>query len=111
MTEHVSPEVPGSMPPPPVPPATELPTDEPRVISTSGDATDGLSKCINCGATDIALNVATSQLRCNFCRHEWSTANANEAYGLHDGVGELTGITMGSGSADVIPSAEIVMTF
>ena len=98
--------------PQPAEPVQEEPTgSDPHIIATGGDAADGLSKCVNCGATQIALNIATGMLRCGYCRHEWSTPNANEAYGLDIGVSELTGISMGSGSADIIPSAEIVMTF
>ena len=111
MTDHAAHEDPVAPQPPVEPPVAETRSDDPRIISTGGDAADGLTKCVNCGATDIALNIATSMLRCNFCRFEWSTPNANEAYGLDQGVGELTGITMGSGSADIIPSAEVVLTF
>ena len=57
------------------------------------------------------LNVATGNLRCNFCRHEWQSTNMNEAFGLDQGIGELRGVVMGSGSADIIPSTEVVMTF
>src|SRR5699024_2186681 len=54
------------------PPA--LPGDDPsapQVIQTDGDSTDGLVKCLRCGATEIALNPATGKLRCSFCRFEW----------------------------------------
>ena len=91
--------------PPPLTP------DEPRVIATDRDAADGLAKCVNCGATEIGLNIATGQLRCDYCRFEWSTPNANEVFGLNDGVGQLTGITVGSGSSDIVPSEEVVRTF
>lgn len=83
----------------------------PRVIRTDADASDGLNKCPRCGATQIALNIGSGMLRCGYCRDEWSTPNANEAFGLDQGVGELTGVTMGSGSADIVPSAEVVLTF
>ncbi|WP_407320189.1 TFIIB-type zinc ribbon-containing protein [Isoptericola halotolerans] len=83
----------------------------PRVIRTDAETADGLSKCSRCGATQIALNIGTGMLRCSFCRHEWSTPGANEAFGLDEGVGDLTGITMGSGSADLVPTAEVVLTF
>ena len=83
----------------------------PSVLATGGDAADGLSKCTNCGATQIALNIATGMLRCAYCRFEWSTPNANEAFGLDRGVSELSGVTVGSGSADIVPSADVVLTF
>lgn len=83
----------------------------PRTFSTGGEAADGLTKCANCGATQIALNIGSGMLRCAYCRYEWSTPNANEAYGLDKGVGDLQGVTMGSGSVDIVPSAEVVQTF
>lgn len=83
----------------------------PQTIQTDAGAKDGLSKCARCGATDISLNVATGNLRCNFCRHEWQSTTMNEAFGLDQGIGELRGVVMGSGSADIIPSTEVVMTF
>ncbi|MGB3412353.1 MAG: hypothetical protein WBA45_14290 [Microthrixaceae bacterium] len=83
----------------------------PQVIQTDAESTDGLSKCPQCGATQIALNIGSGMLRCGYCRNEWSTLNANEVFGLDKGIGELVGVVMGSGSSDVIPSAEVVLTF
>ncbi|MFV2144151.1 TFIIB-type zinc ribbon-containing protein [Isoptericola sp. G70] len=83
----------------------------PQVLRTDADAASGLSKCPRCGATQIALNIGSGMLRCSFCRDEWSTPNANEAFALDQGVDQLTGVTMGSGSADIVPSAEVVLTF
>lgn len=83
----------------------------PQTIRTDADAKDGLTKCGRCGSTDITLNIATGNLRCAFCRFEWQSTNMNEAYGLNKGIGSLRGVVMGSGSADIIPSTEQVLTF
>lgn len=85
--------------------------DGPQTIRTDADAKDGLTKCARCGATDITLNVATGNLRCNFCRFEWQATNMNEAFGLDKGIGELRGTVMGSGSVDIVPSTDLVLTF
>jgi len=82
-----------------------------QVINTDGGAKDGLAKCERCGATEISLNVATGMLRCSFCRHEWSSENAVEAFDLNGDIGKLVGLTVGSGSADILPSTEEVLTF
>ena len=39
-----------------------------NIIDTGAGAKDGQTKCPKCGATDISLNAATGELRCNFCR-------------------------------------------
>jgi len=85
--------------------------DTPRVVQTDAGAKDGLAKCTRCGATEISLNVATGNLRCGFCRFEWSADNAMEAFGLGGDIGKLEGVVLGSGSSDIIPSTEEVLTF
>lgn len=82
-----------------------------HVVQTDADAKDGLSKCPQCGSTEISLNVASGLLRCHFCRVEWAGENALEAFGFDSDIAHLTGFTMGSGSADITPSTEDVMTF
>lgn len=85
--------------------------DGPRIIQTDADAQDGLAKCLRCGATEISLNVATGMLRCHFCRFEWQQDNAMESLNLDGDIGRLSGVVIGSGSADIIPSTEEVLTF
>lgn len=97
------------MPPPP-PDAESEADDGPRVIRTDVDASDGLTKCARCGATEITLNPATGSLRCGFCRFEWQAVNALEAHGLDGPIGELRGIVLGSGATTIEP-VETVMTF
>lgn len=91
--------------------AQHLAPPEQQVVATGTKAEDGLSKCARCGATDITLNIPAGALRCNFCRHEWTTPNALETYGLDGDPKFLTGVVVGSGSEDIIPSTEVVMTF
>ncbi len=105
------------MPEPPAPPleAPSAPLEapsasEPLVVRTDADAKDGLSKCPACGATQISLNIATGMLRCGYCRHEWQTANAMQSLGLDGDIGLLRGVTVGSGSADIVPSTDEVVT-
>ncbi|EPR75501.1 Primosomal protein N' (replication factor Y) - superfamily II helicase [Leifsonia rubra CMS 76R] len=91
------------------PPVTN--ENEPRVVQTDADAKDGLAKCARCGATEIALTVATGMLRCGFCRFEWTADNAMEAFNLNGDISGLTGIVVGSGSSDIVPTTEEVLTF
>lgn len=82
-----------------------------RVIQTDAGAKDGLVKCARCGATEISLNVATGNLRCGYCRFEWSADNAVEAFSLNADIGALSGLVVGSGSSDIVPSTDEVVTF
>ncbi|MBO1751428.1 TFIIB-type zinc ribbon-containing protein [Actinotalea sp. BY-33] len=100
--DSTTPEQPGPLQPEPT---------GPRVVHTDGDAKDGLVKCLRCGATEISLNVATGQLRCHFCRFEWQGEAGLANLGLDGDIGELSGIVMGSGSADIVPSTDEVLTF
>jgi hypothetical protein len=98
----------GTATPPPLPrPAEET---GPRVVRTDGDASDGLTKCPRCGATEVSLNTASGNLRCHFCRFEWQSTNALELYGLDGPIGELHGLVLGSG-ASRIESTDDVRTF
>lgn len=102
-------------PPPanaPAAPAVLLtPPPGPEVVTTDVGAKDGLKKCQRCGATDIALNIATGNLRCNFCRFEQAGPNALATYHLDGDPKLLTGVVVGSGSTDIVPSTDEVVTF
>lgn len=102
------PPPPPGPPGPPPPPAP--PSNEPRILRTDADATDGLTKCPRCGATEISLNEVTGKLRCGFCRHEWQEESAVEAFGLDTPIEQLRGLVIGSG-ATTIESTETVLTF
>ena len=92
--------------------ALEHPADAgPDIIQTDAGARDGLAKCARCGATEIALNVATGMLRCSFCRFEWASDNAADAFDLNGDIGKLSGVIVGSGSTDILPSTDEVLTF
>lgn len=97
--EHTPPGVPGGDP------------SAPQVIQTDADSTDGLVKCLRCGATEIALNPATGKLRCSFCRFEWVTDSVAESLNLNSDISALKGVVIGSGAADITPSTEEILTF
>lgn len=86
-------------------------TPETQVIQTDDGAADGLVKCGRCGATEIGLNIASGQLRCEFCRFEWLPESAGDAFGINGDIGLLTGSVIGSGSMDIQPSVDVVCTF
>ena len=85
--------------------------DGPAVIQTDVGSRDGLAKCPRCGATEIALNVATGMLRCAFCRHEWQEESAVKAFNLDTPISALRGITMGSGADEIIPGTDQILSF
>ena len=89
----------------------EIDPNAPTIIKTDLDGVDGLSKCPSCGGTEISLNPSTGQLRCHFCRHEWVAKAALPTMGLDTPIEQLTGLVMGSGADDIIPSTDIVVTF
>ena len=67
---------------------------------------NGVNRCPKCGATDVALNMKTGKLKCNFCRTEFSDNGAND-YG---GVEELKGEIVGEGANNIIPDEKIILT-
>src|SRR5690625_192688 len=84
--EHAPPGVPGGDP------------SAPQVIQTDADSTDGLVKCLRCGATEIALNPATGKLRCSFCRFEWVTDSVAESLNLNSDISARKGVVIGAGA-------------
>ena len=67
---------------------------------------NGVNRCPKCGATDVALNMKTGKLKCNFCRTEFDDKGAND-YG---GVEDLKGDIIGEGATNIIPDETIVLT-
>ena len=67
-------------------------------FETNDAAKDGQTKCPKCGATDISLNTATGELRCNFCR---TTFKADALDDMASGVGDLHGEQVSTGAADI----------
>ncbi|MCR5097488.1 MAG: TFIIB-type zinc ribbon-containing protein [Lachnospiraceae bacterium] len=78
-----------------------------KIIDTAAANADGQTKCPKCGATDISLNAATGELRCNFCRHTFKAEALDE---MKDGVGDLSGEQVGSGAADIDKNADSTVT-
>ncbi|UZN04280.1 TFIIB-type zinc ribbon-containing protein [Cellulomonas sp. S1-8] len=90
-------------------PQPGAPPDGPRVVSTGGDRSDGIVRCERCGASEASLNVATGMLRCGFCRYEWRTENALVTFDLDGAIGELSGVVVGSGTADVTADPSVTL--
>ena len=82
--------------------------DGPDVAQTDESSKDGQNKCEKCGATDIALNPNTGNLRCNYCRHEQEAAKAEK---LVTDISQLKGQVIGSGAQDIIADVNDVLTF
>ncbi|WP_435299970.1 TFIIB-type zinc ribbon-containing protein [Timonella sp. A28] len=93
------------------PPFEEPQPEDPTVINTGNGGTDGFVKCERCGSTDVGFSVTKALLFCKYCRHEWQSENAVDAYQLNSPISELVGIHIGSGSAALIPGTDQVMTF
>ena len=77
------------------------------VVQTNEGMEDGQNKCPRCGATDIALNVNSSLLRCNFCRHEFEPVRA---VGLDTDLSKLEGKVVGSGAMNIAADSEDIIT-
>lgn len=85
--------------------------DGPQVINTQSGGADALVRCAKCGSTDIGFSVAKATLFCNFCRFEWQSESAVDAYNLNTPVAELRGVHIGSGAEPIIPDVSEVVTF
>lgn len=59
---------------------------------------DNLSRCPNCGSTDISLNQHNEKLRCNYCHHEFDPIASDR---IIDNASNLTGDSISSGAADI----------
>jgi DNA-directed RNA polymerase subunit RPC12/RpoP len=71
---------------------------------------DGVNRCPKCGSTDIQLRPATGMLVCLFCRHEWSEARVEEAFGFGEGIRDLQGTIIASGAGDIDAAAADILT-
>ena len=67
---------------------------------------NGIMRCPNCGASEIALNPASGKLKCAFCRSEFDSKAVNEFGGVH----ELNDKQVGEGAADIIPGEDVILT-
>lgn len=84
---------------------------EPTIVRTDEGARDGLLKCTQCGATDVTFNIGKGTLTCGFCRYAWTSTATLAELGLDGNIGDLRGVVIGSGSADIVASVEEVLTF
>lgn len=110
MTSHPTGPVPDGVPLPGSGPA--VPADGgPSVVRTDTGAKDGLVRCSRCGATDVSYDVARGTLTCVFCRFTWSGTETLADLGLDGNIGALQGMVIGSGSADIVPDVDEVLTF
>lgn len=78
-----------------------------QVIKTDEGATNGQSKCPNCGSTDISMNPNTGKLRCNYCRTQFEPETAEE---LVENIEDLYGEVIASGASNMDDSAEQMIT-
>ena len=86
---------------------SENSTPDITVVQTNEGAKDGQQKCPKCGATDIALNVGSSKLRCNFCRFEFEP---ERAAGTDADLSQLQGKVVGSGAMNIQADVSSVIT-
>ena len=89
------------------PPVSE--NADPRLIDTTTGRAHGHDDCPQCGSTEVSRKGNTMSLICGFCRYEWVGLRLEEAHGLGEGIGELSGRVMTSGAAD-ITSADTLIT-
>jgi DNA-directed RNA polymerase subunit RPC12/RpoP len=110
------PPLPGTFP---VDPATlpkpirdEVLAPDPVAIDTaSEELKDGQNHCPKCGATDIRQRPGTDMLICLFCRHEWHGQGVEEAFGLGEGLDDLSGTIISSGAQNIAADVSHLMTF
>ena len=96
----------------PKPIQDELLAPDPVAIDTaSEELKDGLNRCPKCGASDIRHKPGSDLLICVYCRHEWQGTSAEEAFGLGEGIDELTGTVVASGARDIDADSSHLMSF
>jgi len=91
--------------------ASEEPQDPPSIETENASLHDGVNRCPKCGSTEIQLRPSSGMLVCLFCRHEWSEASAEEAFGLGEDLDSLEGTVVASGASDIAADAPSVLTF
>ena len=90
----------------------ELLAPDPVAIDTaSEELKDGINRCPKCGASDIRHKPGSDLLICLYCRHEWQGTSAEEAFGLGEGIDELTGTVVASGARDIDADSSHLMSF
>ena len=94
----------------------------PTIINTNTGKTDGLNKCPNCGSADIATQIGTGRLQCNYCRAVFAPTAAAAVVvptGAAAAVAGAPGMpgaparaqeVQHSGAANIDPNANVVIT-
>ena len=67
---------------------------------------NGMNRCPKCGATDVALDVSSGKLKCNFCR----TLFDDQSINANGGVESLAGEIVGEGATNIIPDENTILT-
>ena len=88
------------------PPVTE--NTEPSLIDTTTGRAHGHDDCPQCGSTEVSRKGNTMSLICGFCRYEWVGMRLEDAHGLGEGIGELSGRVMTSGAADITSTDTLI---
>jgi len=90
----------------------EILAPDPVAIDTaSAELKDGQNHCPKCGATDIRQRPGTDMLICLYCRNEWHGEGVEEAFGLGEGLDELTGTIIASGAQAIAADTAHLMSF
>ncbi len=68
---------------------------------------NGQHRCPKCGATDVALDVKSGKLKCNFCRTLFDNESANESGGIEN----LTnGREVSEGASNIVADEAVILT-
>ena len=109
---------PGSAPPAPATPTAAEPASalpealqpQPGPVDTANAKGDGLTKCPRCGSAEIGPVPGTDQLRCAFCRYEWTTASFMASVGFDSPIDQLQGTVVTTGVGDIAADASNIIT-
>lgn len=90
----------------PQPLRDELRAPDPAAIDTADPSLrDGVNRCPKCGSTEVRQRPGSDRLICLYCRHEWTAARVEEAFGLGEGISDLKGVQVASGARDIAADA------
>lgn len=96
----------------PKPIRDELEAPDPVALDTSAkELKDGANQCPKCGATDIRQRPGSDLLICLYCRNEWQGTRVEEAFGLGEGLDDLTGTVVASGARDIAADSSSLISF
>lgn len=79
--------------------------------TSAAELKDGANQCPKCGATDIRQKPGSDLLICLYCRNEWQGTRVEEAFGLGEGLDELTGTVVASGARDIAADSSSLISF